>query len=171
MNNFSGDKDSARKSRREVVLQEVQPALLGLMDGSVSTLAPLFAAAGIATTTFSAFLVGLAASLGAGISMGLSEALSDDGAITGRGSPIRRGLITGAATTMGGMMHSLPFLISDRETAMTIAYCVVCIELVAIAWIRTHFMGGSLAKTVIQIILGGAIVFGLGVWIGSLRPS
>lgn len=158
----------SRDSRRTLVLQEVQPALLGLMDGSVSTLAPIFAAAGIAATTFSAFLVGLAASLGAGISMGLAEALSDDGTITGRGSPIRRGAITGAATALGGMLHTLPFLIPDRATALHVAYVVVVVELIAIAWIRHRYMGGKLARTIVQVILGGGIVFLIGVWLGHM---
>ncbi|WP_206614765.1 VIT1/CCC1 transporter family protein [Paenirhodobacter populi] len=158
-------------SRRAVVLQEVQPALLGLMDGSVSTLAPIFAAAGIASTTFSAFLVGLAASLGAGISMGLSEALSDDGSITGRGRPVKRGAITGGATALGGMLHTLPFLIPDRDTALNIAYAVVVVELIAIAWIRHRFMGGKLGKTIVQVIFGGAIVFMIGVWLGQMGAS
>lgn len=156
------------KARRDMVLQKIQPALLGLMDGSVSTLAPIFAAAGIAATTFSAFLVGLAASLGAGISMGLSEALSDDGEITGRGSPVKRGAITGFATAFGGMLHTLPFLIPDRATALDVAYVVVVFELLAIAWIRHRFMGGKLGRTVVQVIIGGAIVFMIGVWLGRM---
>lgn len=157
------------KVHRSFVLQQIQPALLGLMDGSVSTLAPLFAAAGIASTTFSTFLVGLAASLGAGISMGLSEALSDDGSITGRGSPIKRGVITGMATTFGGMLHTLPFLIPQKSIALNIAYVIVFFELIAIAWIRRKFMGGKLAETIVQVIIGGAIVFGIGVFLGNMR--
>ncbi len=157
--------------QRDLVLQKVQPALLGLMDGSVSTMAPLFAAAGLSSNTFSAFLVGLAASVGAGISMGLSEALSDDGTVTGRGNPITRGTITGAATALGGMMHTLPFLIPERSIALNLAYMVVAIELVTIAWIRTHFMGGSLGRTIIQVIVGGAIVLFIGVAIGKLNTG
>lgn len=154
--------------RKAVVLQQVQPALLGLMDGSVSTLAPIFAAAGLSGRPLSAFFVGLAASLGAGVSMGLSEALSDDGTVTGRGSPLRRGTITGVATAIGGMLHTLPFLIPDFAMAMRVAYAVVVCELVAIAWIRWRFMGGRLAATLVQVIIGGAIVFAIGIGLGRL---
>src|SRR3984893_9813059 len=115
-------------SPESFVLQKVQPALLGLMDGSVSTLAPLFATAGLTHESRKAFLVGLAASVGAGISMGLAEALSDDGSVTGRGHPVRRGLITGLATAVGGMLHTLPFLIPQLSTALHVAYVVVVIE-------------------------------------------
>lgn len=162
----SGEGDEER--RKSFILQEIQPALLGLMDGSVSTLAPIFAAAGLSGRPLSAFFVGLAASLGAGVSMGLSEALSDDGTVTGRGSPIRRGAITGIATTLGGMLHTLPFLIPDFTTAMRIAYAVVVCELIAIAWIRWRFMGGRLAATIVQVIIGGAIVFAIGVCLGRI---
>lgn len=157
--------------KREIILQKIQPALLGLMDGSVSTLAPIFAAAGISSTTFSAFLVGLAASLGAGISMGLSEALSDDGEITGRGNPVKRGVITGGATAIGGMLHTLPFLLPDRTTALHVAYVVVVFELLTIAWIRRHFMGGRLGRTILQVIAGGGIVFFIGVWLGRIGAN
>jgi len=152
-------------------LQEVQPGLLGLMDGSVSTLAPIFAAAGATGKPFSAFLVGLAASLGAAISMGLAEALSDDGAISGRGSPVRRGMITGLSTGIGGMLHTLPFLIPDMTTALRLAYLVVAVELIAIAWIRYRFMGGRLVQTIVQVVIGGAIVFGIGVALGKTGAS
>src|SRR5690349_2902451 len=121
---------------RTFVLQEIQPALLGLMDGSVSTLAPIFAAAGLTGKPHSAFFVGLAASLGAAVSMGLSEALSDDGTITGRGGPVQRGAITGVATGIGGMLHTLPFLLAKLTLALNVAYAVVAVELVAIAFIR-----------------------------------
>ena len=150
------------------VLQSVQPALLGLMDGSVSTLAPLFAAAGLSHSARSAFFVGLAASFGAGISMGLAEALSDDGAVTGRGHPVRRGIITGAATILGGMLHTLPFLIPNLQTALHMAYVVVVIELILIALIRWRFMKTPLVQTIVQVIIGGMIVFGIGIWLGSL---
>ncbi|CUW96914.1 MULTISPECIES: VIT1/CCC1 transporter family protein [Rhizobium/Agrobacterium group] len=156
---------------RKRVLQEVQPGLLGLMDGSVSTLAPIFAAAGATGKPFSAFLVGLAASLGAAISMGLAEALSDDGAISGRGSPVRRGMITGLSTGIGGMLHTLPFLIPDMTTALRLAYLVVAVELIAIAWIRYRFMGGRLVQTIVQVVIGGAIVFGIGVALGKIGAS
>src|SRR6201995_4724732 len=122
------------------VVQKVQPALLGLMDGSVSTLAPIFATAGLTHQPIKAFYVGLAASLGAGISMGLAEALSDDGKVTGRGNPIVRGAITAFATAIGGMLHTLPFLIGNLHTALHIAYMVVVFELIAIAFIRYKFM-------------------------------
>ncbi|WP_292941404.1 MULTISPECIES: VIT1/CCC1 transporter family protein [unclassified Mucilaginibacter] len=159
------------KSDAQYVLQKVQPALLGLMDGSVSTLAPLFAAAGLTHQAHKAFFVGLAASLGAGISMGLAEALSDDGKVTGRGSPVSRGIITGVATTIGGMLHTLPFLISDISSALHLAYGVVAIELVVIAMIRYKFMKSPLWSTILQVIVGGAIVFFLGVWLGKLGIS
>ncbi|WP_222430940.1 VIT1/CCC1 transporter family protein [Mucilaginibacter pallidiroseus] len=131
-------------SEAQYVLQRVQPALLGLMDGSVSTLAPLFAAAGLTHQAHKAFFVGLAASLGAGISMGLAEALSDDGKVTGRGSPISRGIITGVATAIGGMLHTLPFLVDNITMALHLAYGVVAFELVAIAMIRYKFMKSPL---------------------------
>ncbi len=157
------------------VLQKVQPALLGLMDGSVSTLAPLFAAAGLthnlANATSYAFFVGLAASVGAGISMGLAEALSDDGVVTGRGTPLLRGAITGLATVIGGMLHTFPFLIPNLRLALHLAYIVVVVELIAIAYIRYRFMKTPLAKTVAQVIVGGGIVFAIGIWLGKLGAS
>lgn len=153
------------------VLQRVQPALLGLMDGSVSTLAPLFAAAELSGKPVNAFFVGLAASLGAGISMGLAEALSDDGSVTGRGNPWSRGAITGLATALGGMLHTLPFLIEDLPTALHVAYGVVVFELLFIAYIRYRFMRSSLLSTVGQVIVGGGIVFAVGIWLGRLGAS
>lgn len=158
-------------ARRNLVLQEIQPGLLGLMDGSVSTLAPIFAAAGLTGKPLNAFFVGLAASLGAAISMGLAEALSDDGSVTGRGGPLRRGAITGIATGIGGMLHTFPFLIPDFPLALNTAYTVVVCELVAIAFIRYRFMGGKLLNTIIQVVIGGAIVFGIGVWLGRIGAS
>ena len=155
-------------SQRNIILQRVQPALLGLMDGSVSTLAPIFAAAGLTGRPLNAFYVGLAASLGAGISMGLSEALSDDGSISGRGNPVKRGAITGLATAIGGMLHTFPFLLSDLGTALHLAYAVVVLELLAIAYIRYRFMGGRLGNTIVQVIIGGGIVFAIGVWLGKI---
>ena len=152
----------------DFVLQKVQPALLGLMDGSVSTLAPLFAAAGLTHSSGKAFFVGLAASVGAGISMGLAEALSDDGKVTGRGNPWMRGVITGIATTLGGMLHTLPFLIPVLSLALHVAYGVVVVELLAIAYIRYHFMKTPLAATIGQVIVGGGIVFGVGIWLGKI---
>jgi VIT1/CCC1 family predicted Fe2+/Mn2+ transporter len=161
------NRKSERASRR-FVLQKVQPALLGLMDGSVSTLAPLFATAGLSHSTKATFFVGLAASLGAGISMGLAEALSDDGKVTGRGEPIMRGAITGIGTTIGGMLHTFPFLISDLHLALRIAYGIVVFELIAIALIRYRFMKTPLLNTIVQVIVGGGIVFAVGIWLGKL---
>ncbi|TAE26005.1 MAG: VIT family protein [Cytophagales bacterium] len=153
------------------VLSTVQPALLGLMDGSVSTLAPLFAAAELSKSTQSAFFVGLAASIGAGISMGLAEALSDDGTVTGRGKPLARGVITGAATVLGGMLHTLPFMIQSLDLALKLAYGVVIIELLAIAYIRYRYMKTPLLTTIVQVIIGGGIVFAIGVWLGELGAA
>jgi len=158
----------APDSEAQFILQKVQPGLLGLMDGSVSTLAPIFAAAGLTGHSRSALFVGLAASVGAGISMGLAEALSDDGEVTGRGKPITRGLITGLATTLGGMLHTLPFLIASLAVALHLAYGVVVVELIAIAYIRYRFMKSPLVKTVIQVIVGGGIVFAIGLWLGKI---
>jgi erythrin-vacuolar iron transport family protein len=163
-----GRRSSLARGEKAFVLQKVQPALLGLMDGSVSTLAPLFAAAGLTRNAHSAFFVGLAASLGAGISMGLAEALSDDGKVTGRGEPIMRGVITGLATTIGGMLHTLPFIIADLAIALRIAYVVVVIELLGIALIRYRFMKTPLLNTVVLVIVGGGIVFAVGLWLGTL---
>ena len=150
------------------VLQKVQPALLGLMDGSVSTLAPLFAAAGLTHQTSKTFLVGLAASVGAGISMGLAEALSDDGKVTGRGTPFSRGLITGSTTILGGMLHTFPFMLADLPMALHLAYIVVIVELFLIATIRYKFMKSPLWSTILQVIIGGGIVFLLGLLLGKL---
>ena len=155
-------------SENSFVLQKVQPGLLGLMDGSVSTLAPLFATAGLTHSSSKAFLVGLAASAGAGISMGLAEALSDDGEVTGRGKPIVRGSITGLATTLGGMLHTMPFLIPSLPIALRTAYIVVICELFAIAYIRYKFMHSPPGKTILQVIIGGGIVFILGILLGRL---
>ena len=158
----------AKRANRSFVLQKVQPALLDLMDGSVSTLAPIFAAAGLTGKPQNAFFVGLAASLGAGVSMGLAEALSDDGTVTGRGGPLERGAITGVATAIGGMLHTFPFLIPNLDVALKIAYAVVAAELIAIAFIRWRFMSGNLWATIAQVIVGGGIVFGIGIWLGQI---
>src|SRR5258708_13857577 len=133
--------------RKTFILQEIWPGILGLMDGSVSTLAPIFAVAGLTGRPLSAFFVGLAASLGAAISMGLSEALSDDGSVTGRGGPLRRGAITGVATGIGGMLHTFPFLAPDLGLALKLAYVVVACELIAIAFLRYRFIGAKLPTT------------------------
>jgi VIT1/CCC1 family predicted Fe2+/Mn2+ transporter len=156
------------KDKHTFVIQKVQPALLGLMDGSVSTLAPLFATAGLTGQPMKAFYVGLAASLGAGISMGLAEALSDDGTVTGRGHPSKRGLITGLATFLGGMLHTLPFLMNNMHLALRVAYFVVVIELLTISFIRYKFMDTPLAQTIGQVIVGGGIVFAVGLWLGNI---
>jgi erythrin-vacuolar iron transport family protein len=153
--------------RRVFVLQYVQPGLAGLMDGSVSTLAPLFAAAFATHQTRDAFLVGLAASVGAGISMAFAEALSDDGSLTGRGSPIIRGTVTGAMTTLGGIGHTLPYLIADFRFATTLAIIVVALELGVISWIRQHYMETPLVRAALQVILGGVLVFIAGILIGN----
>lgn len=163
----SPDSNSNSHDEQRFVLQIVQPALLGLMDGSVSTLAPIFAAAGLTHRAHAAFFVGLAASVGAGISMGLAEALSDDGAVTGRGHPVLRGAITGGATILGGMLHTLPFLVSNLTLALHLAYVVVIIELLAIAFIRFYYMKSPLGRTIVQVVLGGALVFGIGLWLGQ----
>jgi len=150
---------------RKRLLQVIQPSLIGLIDGTISTLAPIFATAYIAGSK-AALLVGLAAALGAAISMGMSEGLSDDGEITGRGAAMQRGLITGFATFVGGIAHALPFLISDIGTALTVAYIVVSIELVVIAWVRKRFLDVALRTSLIQVTLGGFVVAAVGVIVG-----
>jgi rubrerythrin len=153
--------------RRLFVLQIVQPGLAGLMDGSVSTLAPVFAAAFATKSSWTAFLVGLAASVGAGISMAFAEALSDDGSLTGRGRPMLRGSVTGLMTAAGGIGHTLPFLIADFRIAMTIAVAVVAVELAAISYIRHRYMDTPLLSAAFQVVLGGVLVFLTGILIGS----
>lgn len=154
-------------AKRQFILTWVQPGLAGLMDGSVSTLAPIFAVAFATHNTWTTFLVGLAASIGAGISMGFTEAASDDGTISGRGSPIKRGLAAGVMTTIGGLGHALPYLIPDFWTATSIACIVVFIELWAIAWIQNKYMDTPFFRAAFQVVLGGALVFAAGVLIGS----
>ena len=154
-------------AHRRFVLQFVQPGLAGLMDGSVSTLAPLFAAAFATGNSWEAFLVGMAASIGAGISMGFAEALSDDGSLTGRGHPWLRGLICGLMTTLGGIGHTLPYLIPDFRVATTLAVAVVLVELWAIAWVRSRYMDTPFLQAAFQIVVGGALVFVSGIVIGS----
>ncbi len=148
------------------VLRIVQPGLVGMIDGTVSTLAPIFAAA-VSSNSHTALVVGIATALGAGVSMGFSEALSDTGEETGRGSAIVRGAITGAATALGGVFHSLPFIIPNVHTALIVAGVVVAFELSAIAWVRYHFLKVSLASSLVVVTLGGAIVVVIGVTIGS----
>jgi rubrerythrin len=155
------------RRKRLFVLQIIQPGLAGLMDGSVSTLAPLFAAAFATHSSWDTFRVGLAASFGAGISMGFAEALSDDGSLTGRGHPWARGAVCGLMTTVGGLGHTLPYLIRDVKTATGIAVAVVLIELGVISWIRRKFMDTPLSSAVVQVVLGGLLVFAVGILIGS----
>ena len=157
----------AEAARRDLLLRYGQPGLAGLMDGSVSTLAPVFAAAFATHNSWEAFLVGMAASVGAGISMGLTEALSDNGSLTGRGSPWIRGTICGAMTTLGGVGHTLPYLITDFVTATVLAVIVVVLELAAITWIRWKYMDSPPLSAALQIFFGGLVVFGVGVAIGS----
>jgi rubrerythrin len=154
-------------SKRMFMLQYVQPGLAGLMDGSVSTLAPLFAAAFATHNTWATFLVGMAASVGAGISMAFAEALSDDGSLTGRGSPVIRGLVTGGMTALGGLGHTLPYLIPHFLTATIVSFAVVAVELTLISWIRTKYMDTPFLQAAFQVMVGGALVFAAGILIGS----
>lgn len=149
------------------LLQVVQPALVGLMDGSVSTLAPIFATAYATNKPHTTFLVGVAAAVGAGISMAFAEGLSDNGELTGRGHPIQRGVITGGATFFGGILHTIPFLAGQMHVALLIAYVVVAVELVAISLIRYRYFKMPIAKSTIQVVVGGALVFIAGILIGS----
>lgn len=159
--------EEAETERRRFLLTYVQPGLAGLMDGSVSTLAPVFAAAFATRDTHETFLIGLAASIGAGISMGLTEALSDDGKLTGRGSPLIRGMASGIMTTLGGLGHALPYLISDFWTATGIAGFIVLVELWLIAWIQNRYMETPFFRAALQVVLGGALVLAAGILIGS----
>ena len=154
-------------ARRQFILTWVQPGLAGLMDGSVSTLAPIFATAFATQNTHTTLLVGLAASVGAGISMGFTEAAHDDGVLSGRGSPFKRGLASGLMTTLGGLGHALPYLIPDFWTATVLAMAVVFVELWAIAWIQNRYMDTPFVRAALQVVLGGALVFGAGVLIGG----
>src|SRR6266487_4067912 len=160
------EEESARK-KRLFVLQVIQPGLAGLMDGSVSTLAPLFAAAFATKNPKETFLVGLAASLGAGISMGFAEALSDDGSLTGRGRPLVRGVVCGLMTALGGLGHTLPYLLPHIQVANSVAGVVVLIELGVISWVRHRFMDTPLSSAVVQVVFGGVLVFLVGILIGS----
>lgn len=159
--------EEADAQNRMFVLQVVQPGLAGLMDGSVSTLAPLFAAAFATHDPWQTFLVGTAASVGAGISMGMAEAMSDDGALTGRGHPWLRGTITGLMTAIGGIGHTLPYLIPDFRIATMLAIAVVMIELWVIAWIRSRYMDTKFLQAAFEVVVGGLIVFATGILIGS----
>jgi erythrin-vacuolar iron transport family protein len=154
-------------AKRMFVLQYVQPGLAGLMDGSVSTLAPLFAAAFATHDTWSTFLVGLAAAIGAGISMAFAEALSDDGSLTGRGAPVVRGLVCGGMTALGGLGHTLPYLIPQFYTATVVAFAVVAVELGVISWVRMRYMDTPFLQASFQVVVGGVLVFAAGILIGS----
>lgn len=163
----NADTDAEEEAQKRLfLLQVIQPGLIGLMDGSVSTLAPLFAAAFATHNSFYTFLVGLAAAIGAGISMGFAEALSDDGTLTGRGHPWIRGGISGLMTAVGGIGHTLPYLIPDVYTATTVAIAVVLIELFVIAWIRNKYMDTPMATAIFQVVIGGILVFLSGILIG-----
>jgi len=159
--------DEDQTAKRQFILTWVQPGLAGLMDGSVSTLAPIFATAFATQDTWTTFLVGAAASVGAGISMGFTEAAHDDGVLSGRGSPWKRGLASGVMTTLGGMGHALPYLIPDFWTATFIAFAVVFVELWAIAWIQNRYLETPFLRAVLQVVVGGALVFAAGALIGG----
>jgi erythrin-vacuolar iron transport family protein len=161
------EEEEAATQKRLFVLQVVQPGLAGLMDGSVSTLAPLFAAAFATRSPHQTFLVGLAASLGAGISMGFAEALSDDGSLTGRGRPLARGVVCGLMTALGGLGHTMPYLIPHFNVATSVAVAVVVVELIIIAYIRHHYMDTPLTSAIFQVVVGGVLVFITGIVIGS----
>ena len=160
-------RDEDLRARQSFILRVIQPGLAGLMDGSVSTLAPVFAAAFASGKTWETFLVGLAASVGAGISMGFAEALSDNGSLTGRGAPLIRGGICGLMTAAGGIGHTLPFLIPSFWTAIAVAIAVVIIELAVISWVRWKYMDTPPLSATLQVAFGGALVFGVGILIGS----
>jgi erythrin-vacuolar iron transport family protein len=164
---FGGREMTASGHSKDFVLKVVQPSLVGLMDGSVSTLAPLFATAFATGEPRITFLVGLAAAVGAAISMGFSEGLSDDGSLTGRGHPFLRGVITGVATFIGGILHTLPFLLAQVDVALYVAFGVVGFELLAISFIRYRYFKMSFLMSALQVVLGGALVFASGVVIGS----
>jgi erythrin-vacuolar iron transport family protein len=151
---------------RDFVLRVVQPGLVGLIDGTVSSIAPIFAAA-VSSNSHTAFVVGIAVALGAGISMGVSEGLSDTGEVTGRGTPLVRGTITGAMTAFGSIFHTLPFLIPDTHNALIVAGIVVAIELFVIAWVRQRFLDVSLRSSLIAVTLAGAIVLAIGIAVGA----
>lgn len=159
--------EAGQANSNNFLLQIVQPGLSGLMDGSVSTLAPIFATAFATHNSHTVFLIGLASAVGAGISMAFSEGLSDDGALTGRGNPVVRGAVTGGMTFIGGFLHTLPFLIANVQSALTLAYIVVGFELLAISYIRYRFFATNFLISAVEVVLGGALVFTAGVLIGS----
>ncbi|WP_142416059.1 VIT1/CCC1 transporter family protein [Bartonella massiliensis] len=156
------------KAEKQTLLTWIQPGLAGLMDGSVSTLAPIFAAAFATGETHQTFLIGLSASIGAGLSMGFTEAAHDDGKLSGRGSPLKRGLASGIMTTLGGLGHTLPYLIHSFYVATVIAFIIVFFELGAIVWIQNKFMSTPFWRASLQVIIGGALVFATGIIIGSI---
>jgi rubrerythrin len=164
----AGTRDTENaEAHRQFVLTWVQPGLAGLMDGSVSTLAPIFATAFATGDTGKTFLIGLAASVGAGISMGFTDAASDDGTISGRGSPLKRGIASGVMTALGGLGHALPFLIRDFRTATALAMAIVFVELWAIAWVQNRYMETPFWRAAVQVVVGGLLVFASGILIGS----
>ena len=163
----TAEQEEAAVARRQFILTYVQPGLAGLMDGSVSTLAPIFATAFATQNSWTTFLVALAASVGAGISMGFTEAAHDDGVISGRGSPIKRGLASGIMTALGGLGHALPYLIPQFWTATAVALFIVFIELWAIAGIQNRYMETPFFRAVLQVVLGGSLVLAAGVLIGN----
>ncbi|WP_419806721.1 VIT family protein [Terriglobus sp.] len=167
MSRLAEDLRDLAANEQNFVLRVVQPGLAGLMDGSVSTLAPLFATAFATRNPHTAFVVGAASAVGAGISMAFSEGLSDDGELTGRGKPVMRGLVTGAMTFVGGFLHTLPFLTSKLWLALDLAYGVVGLELIVISWIRFRYLQTSFLRSCLQVMLGGALVFASGVLIGQ----
>lgn len=164
---LGGKRPKNEEEYNRFVLQTIQPGLAGLMDGSVSTLAPIFAVAFATRKPHIAFLVGLSAAIGAGISMAFAEALSDTGELTGRGRPFRRGVIIGAMTLLGGIFHTIPFLISNFHTALTVAFFVVGIELTTIAYIRYRYFQMRFWLSILQVVVGGGLVFGAGILIGA----
>src|SRR5579863_2708202 len=166
-NRTSATPEQSQASSNRLLLQVVQPGLAGLMDGSVSTLAPIFATAFATHRPITTFLVGMAAATGAGISMAFSEALSDNGELTGRGGPVMRGAITGGMTFLGGSLHTLPFLVQNLHVALLIAYVVVAVELVAIAAIRYRFFGTKWWLSMVQVVGGGALVFAAAIIFGN----
>ena len=158
---------SAQSAQQEFLLQRVQPAMVGLIDGSLSTLAPIFSVALVSHNTFYAFVGGLATSVGAGISMAFSEGLSDTGELTGRGTPLTRGAITGAGTFLGGILHTLPFLLPNYHAAIVTAIVVVCFELVGLAWIRWRFFDTSFVKSLGLVSAAGAVIAVVGALVGA----
>ena len=165
---IDGENNQTDDRRRQFVLTYVQPGLAGFIDGSVSTLAPIFATAFATQDTWTTLVVGLAASLGAGISMGVTESASDDGVVSGRGSPLVRGVVTGVMTTLGGLGHALPYLIPEFWTATMIAIAIVFVELWAIAFVQHRFMKTSVPRAVSQVVIGGALVVAVGMGLGTL---